>query len=201
VILLPQFLPVLITSEFYHTGLFDQHQSADLLKTYLPDNIFGALAADNFPAVVLFSSLLGILLQTIPDREALLKPLAVIRDLFKRLNKLVVLMIPYGIFALVAINVARLKSDDLIRIQGYFGLSLVAFVILSLAALLAVVSFTSLKPVDLWKIIQGAPGTHRQQHQSADRPANAGEQSSGDPASGDCFEAGTGRWGSGQLDG
>ena len=155
VILLPQFLPVLVTSEFYHTGLFDQHQSADLLKTYLPDNIFGALAADNFPAVVLFSSLLGILLQTIPDREALLMPLAVIRDLLKRLNKLVVLMIPYGIFALVAINVARLSSDDLIRIQGYFGLSLVAFVILTLTALLAVVSLTSLTPVELWKIIKG----------------------------------------------
>ena len=155
VLVLPLFLPTLVTSGFFHTGLFERAEPSDLLKTYLPDNIFGALAADNFPAVVLFSCLLGILLQGIPERDELLKPLGVIRTLFKRLNKLVVVLIPYGIFALIARNVAQLKPDDLIRLQGYLSLSLIAFVLLTLAAVLSVVSLTPLKPADVWRISKG----------------------------------------------
>ena len=155
VITLPLFLPQLVTSEFFHAGLFERTEPADLLKTYLPENIFEALANDNFPAVVLFSSLLGILLQSIPERDALLEPLSVIRTLFKRLNKLVVMLIPYGIFALIARNIAQLQPDDLIRMQGFLSLSLIAFVLLSLAAWLSVVSLTPLKSVDLWRIIKG----------------------------------------------
>jgi hypothetical protein len=53
VTLLPLALPKLLTSEFFHRVLFEQNEPVDLLKTYLPDNIFMAMAADNFPAVVL----------------------------------------------------------------------------------------------------------------------------------------------------
>ncbi|MBD1193104.1 cation:dicarboxylase symporter family transporter [Vulcanococcus sp. Clear-D1] len=155
VVVLPLFLPQLVTSEFFHAGLFEKPASADLLKIYVPENIFGALAADNFPAVVLFSSLLGVLLQGVPERDELLKPLSVIRALFKRLNKLVVLMIPYGIFALIARNVASLDVDDLIRMQGYLSLSLIAFVLLTLSALLAVTALTPVTPAQLWRVISG----------------------------------------------
>ncbi|MEY3758049.1 MAG: hypothetical protein RLZZ263_1203 [Cyanobacteriota bacterium] len=155
VMTLPMFLPKLVTSEFFHAGLFERTEPSNLLKTYLPDNIFGALAADNFPAVVLFSSLLGILLQGIPEKDQLLKPLAVIRALFKRLNKLVVTLIPYGIFALIARNIAQLKPDDFIRMQGYLSISLIAFVVLTLAAWLSLMSLTPIKSADLWQIIKG----------------------------------------------
>lgn len=155
VVLLPLCLPKLVTSEFFFGGLFERPQPSDLLTTYLPDNIFGALAADNFPAVVLFSSVLGVLLQSIPERDALLQPLSVIRSISKRLNKLVVILIPYGIFALVALNTSRLKADDLIRMQGYLSISLLAFVVLTGASVLSVVSLTTLRPVALWRIIKG----------------------------------------------
>ena len=155
VVLLPLFLPQLVTSEFFHSGLFERPKPVNLLQTYLPDNIFSALAADNFPAVVLFSSLLGILLQSVDERDQLLRPLSVIRTLFKRLNKLVVMLIPYGIFALIARNVAQLKPDDLIRMQGYLSLSLIAFVVLTLGAVLSVISLTPVSVTDLWRITKG----------------------------------------------
>jgi Na+/H+-dicarboxylate symporter/ABC-type amino acid transport substrate-binding protein len=155
VVVLPMFLPHLITSEFFHAGLFERPSSGDLLKTYLPDNIFGALAADNFPAVVLFSGLLGVLLQGVPERDDLLRPLAVVRLLFKRLNNLVVLMIPYGIFALIACNVAALDLDGLIRMQGYLSLSIIAFLLLTLAAFLVIIGLTPVAPVQLWRMISG----------------------------------------------
>lgn len=135
VIGLPLFLPPLVTSEFFHAGLFERTEPANILTTYLPDNIFAALAADNFPAVVLFSCLLGILLQGIDERDQLLGPLTVIRQLFSRMNKLVVKLIPYGIFALIALNVARLNGDQLIRMQGLIALCAMAFVVLSLGCI------------------------------------------------------------------
>lgn len=155
VIALPLFLPPLVTSEFYHAGLFDVHEPADLLRTYLPDSIFTALAADNFPAVVLFSCVLGILLQGIEDREHLLRPLAVMRSLFQRLNKLVVRLIPFGIFALIAINVSRINAEQLIRIQGFFALCLISFVLLTLLCALVLLSLTPLSARSLWQMIKG----------------------------------------------
>jgi len=152
---LPLFLPPLVTSEFFHAGIFERTEPANLLTTYLPDNIFGALAADNFPAVVLFSCLLGILLQSIDERDHLLAPLAVIRQLFVRLNKLVVKLIPYGIFALIAINVASLNGDQFIRMQGFIALCAIAFVLLSVGAALCLLTLTPLSPGAIWRLIKG----------------------------------------------
>jgi Na+/H+-dicarboxylate symporter/ABC-type amino acid transport substrate-binding protein len=155
VTLLPLFLPHLVTSEFYHVGLFDTTQPRDLLTTYLPDNIFGALAADNFPAVVLFSCVVGILLQASPERGALLQPLAVITDVFKRMNKLVVRLAPYGIFAMMAMNAARFNPQEIIRIQGLFALCLISFVVLSLGCILSILCLTPLSPSALWLMTKG----------------------------------------------
>ena len=144
-----------MTSEFFHAGLFETSETADLLTTYLPDNIFGALAADNFPAVVLFSCLLGILLQGIDQRDDLLDPLAVMRTVFGKLNKLVVRLIPFGIFALIALNVSRLDLQQLIRIQGFFLISLISFLVLSFGCAMAVLALTPLSPLVLWRIVRG----------------------------------------------
>ena len=155
VVILPAFLPPLVTSQFFHAGLFEKPASVDLLTVYLPDNIFSGLAADNFPAVVLFSSVLGVLLQGIEGRQKLLDPLEVMRQLFGRLNKLVARIIPFGIFALTAMNISRMDWEKLLRIQGFFQLSLVAFLALSLICLAAVVSLTPLTPAALWRAIRG----------------------------------------------
>ena len=140
VLLVPMILPPLVTSEFFHQGIFERSQPQDLVTTYVPDNIFSALAADNFPAVVLFSCLLGILLQGIPERDQLLPALEVMRAVFGRLNKLVVKLIPFGVFALVALNSARMNGDQLLRMQGFMAVCLVSFVALSLTALLVLLS-------------------------------------------------------------
>ena len=155
VVLLPQFLPPLVTSQFFHAGLFERPEPVDLVEVYLPDNIFSGLAADNFPAVVLFSAVLGVLLQGIDHKQALLEPLEVMRQLFARLNKLVARIIPYGIFALTALNVARLDWPQLLRIQGYVQLSLVAFLLLTLLSAAAVLACTPLSPSALWRVVRG----------------------------------------------
>jgi proton glutamate symport protein len=155
VLLLPEFLPPLVTSQFFHAGLFERPGPVDLVETYLPDNIFSGLAADNFPAVVLFSAVLGVLLQGVAHNQRLLEPLEVMRELFERLNKLTARIIPFGIFALTALNAARLDGTQLLRIQGFFQLSLVAFLVLSLACVAAVRALTPLPPATLWQVVRG----------------------------------------------
>jgi len=130
-------------------------ERGDLLKTYLPDNIFTALSSDNFPAVVLFSCVLGILLQGIDEREHLLRPLMVIRTIFQRLNKLIVRLIPFGIFALIALNVSRLDGSQLIRVQGFLALCLISFLVLTLLCAISILSLTPLPARQLWQMVKG----------------------------------------------
>lgn len=155
VVVLPNYLPPLITSQFFHAGLFERPEPVDLIAVYLPDNIFTALAADNFPAVVLFSTVLGLLLQAIETKQQLLQPLEVLRQLFGRLNRLVARIIPYGIFALTALNVARLNWEQLLRIQGFFQLSMLALLVLSTLALAAILALTPLPLGVVWRLLRG----------------------------------------------
>ncbi|MFM8524339.1 MAG: cation:dicarboxylate symporter family transporter [Cyanobacteriota bacterium] len=89
------------------------------------------------------------------QKQRLLEPLQVMRELFLRLNKLVARIIPFGIFALSALNVSRLEWAQLLRIQGFFQLSLVAFLALSLLCLGAVLAFTPLSAGVLWRMVRG----------------------------------------------
>ena len=155
VVFLPQFLPPLTYSGFFNAGLFQHPQSADLLRTYLPDNIFGALAADNFPAVVLFSAVLGILLQGMENRQELLRVLEVARQLFGRLNSLMARTVPYGIFALSAVTFATLDWTQLVKIQAFLLLCLITFVVLSVLLTGLVLALTPLSAAGLWRIVRG----------------------------------------------
>jgi Na+/H+-dicarboxylate symporter/ABC-type amino acid transport substrate-binding protein len=155
VLLLPQFLPPLVTSQFFHSGLFERPEPVELIDIYLPDNIFAGLAADNFPSVVLFSTVLGVLIQSIDNKQRLLEPLEVMRQLFARLNKLVARIIPFGIFALTALNVARLDWPQLLRIQGFFQLSMLGFLCLTLLCTATILALTPLSPSGLWRAVRG----------------------------------------------
>lgn len=155
VIVMPEFLPPLVTSQFFHVGMFERPRPASLLDMYLPDNIFAGLAGDNFPAVVLFSSVLGILLQGIDEKRILLDALGVVRELFARLNKLVGKIVPYGIFALSAINASQLEWSQLLRIQGFFQLSVVMFLVLSVVCIGLTQVFTPVPIGLLWRMLKG----------------------------------------------
>lgn len=154
VLLLPAFLPPLVASQFFHVGLFERPQPVDLLGLYLPDNIFSGLAADNFPAVVLFSAVLGVLLQGVEAKGRLLEPLAVMQQVFARLNRLVARSVPLGILALTALNSARLEWAQLLRIQGFFQLSMLGFAGLSLLCLGGLLALVPLPLSALWRCLR-----------------------------------------------
>ena len=155
VLLLPRVLPAVLYSAFFSPDLLEPVEPVDLISTYVPNNIFSALAADNFPAVVLFSGICGVLLQQLPEREHVLKPLAVLRQLFTRLNRLVARIIPLGILALSARSAASFQLEQLIRVQGFFLMAMVGLVTMTVLLTGLVVGSTPLNLGQLWRISRG----------------------------------------------
>jgi len=155
VVVLPPLLPPVEYSSFFHTGLFQEPARTDLLRTFVPDNIFTALANDNFPAVVVFSSALGILAQGLDGREELLHSLELVRRLFGRLNRATARTIPFGILALSALNSARLDPTQLARMQGLLLLCLAALLLLGLGLFALLLALTPLTAAGLWRIVRG----------------------------------------------
>jgi len=155
VLLLPALLPALTSSAFFSPELLQPPEPPDLVSAYLPFNIFSALADDNFPAVVLFAAVLGVLVQGLPRRELLLEPLEQLRLLFRRLNKLVARIAPIGILGLTATTLSSLSPELLVRSQALLVLNLVALVLLVVLGFTAIVTLTPLDLAASWRILRG----------------------------------------------
>ena len=155
VLLLPALLPALTSSAFFSPEMLQPPDPPDLVSTYLPFNIFSALADDNFPAVVLFAAVLGVLVQGLPRRELLLEPLEQLRLLFRRLNKLVARIAPIGILGLTATTLSSLSPELLVRSQALLVLNLVALVLLVVLGFTAIVVLTPLDLPASWRILRG----------------------------------------------
>ncbi|MEB3331470.1 MAG: cation:dicarboxylase symporter family transporter [Synechococcaceae cyanobacterium] len=152
---LPGLLPPLVSSAFFSPELLRRPPEPDLIATYLPFNIFTALATDNFPAVVLFAGVLGVVLQGLPEKEVLLVPLRQLRLLFRRLNSLVIRLAPAGVLALTATTLQSMSSDQILRSQGLLLINMIALVVLALVFLVVMLSFTPFSLQTTWQIVRG----------------------------------------------
>ena len=155
VLWLPQYLPNSPASNFFNPSQLKPQHPTDLIALYIPFNIFSALASDNFPGVVLYSAVLGIILQRQSNRTKILDLLNPLRDLFKASIKLVSKIIPVGIFALCFNTIATSNSDQLLKLQGFVYLCAIAFLIISFASLSLATSLTPFSPQQLWKATKG----------------------------------------------
>ena len=155
VLFMPALLPALTSSSFFSPEMLQPPDPPDLVSTYLPFNIFSALADDNFAAVVLFAAVLGVLVQGLPRRELLLEPLDQLRLLFRRLNKLVARIAPVGILGLTATTLSTLSPELLVRSQALLVLNFVAFVLLAVLGFIVIVTLTPFDLAASWRILRG----------------------------------------------
>lgn len=155
VLWLPSLLPDLNASGFFEPESLIRPTAPDLIATYLPFNIFTALAQDNFPAVVLFATVAGVLLQGLPRRELLLEPLEQLRLMFRRLNTLVIRLAPMGVLALTATTLRQMSLSELLRSQALLLINLVALVVLVLLFVVVLWALTPLSLGAVWRILRG----------------------------------------------
>jgi Na+/H+-dicarboxylate symporter len=105
------------------------------LNLFIPDNLVRAFTAENIPAIVMISLLLGIALMQVEKKENLLPQLDVLIQLFGGVMRITSYTFPLGIFALSAELAGSVTLEELSKLRLYLvayftGTSLLAFVLL-----------------------------------------------------------------------
>lgn len=154
VLLVPTWLPPIVSSTFFTPSMLDTPAPVNLLEKFIPFNIFGAMAEDNFPAVVLFSCFAGFALQRLPNNGVLLAPLNSARDLFRSLNKIVIRTTPVAVFALVSTTISGSDHSELLRLHALPVIGLLGLLLLSVFVLSITMSVSTLTWTELWRILK-----------------------------------------------
>ena len=93
--LVPLAFPDWPSASFFSTSLIEPRRDFDLVGMYIPANPFRALADNLVPAVVLFSSALGLAVMGVERKGALLDALQVVSEGLMRIATFVVQLAPY----------------------------------------------------------------------------------------------------------
>lgn len=141
----PLSFPSWESASFFSRALVESPESVDFLRLYIPANPFAALAQTVVPAVVVFSSALGVALIGVQRKEPLLNMLETLQGALARITAAVVQLAPLGIFCLMASAAGTLDVSELGRIQVY--LLVHAAVSLVLVFLVLPTLVTSLTPM------------------------------------------------------
>ena len=119
VLLMPLAFPKWESAAFFSSSLVEIPKKVDFLSLYIPANPFYSLANNIVPAVVLFSVLVGIALMGMKNKDVLLKPLAVASEIMVQITKLIVNLMPIGVFAVTAAAAGTLSIEEFGRLQVY----------------------------------------------------------------------------------
>lgn len=129
----------------------------DLLELLIPANPFADLVRNHLPAIVVFSVIFGIAMQRIEKKEAFLSTLDLIRKASVTIWGWVVMLAPFGVFALFASTIGILKPDQLAGLSLYLALIVLGTVILAFWALPSLVSaLCPLSSREVLRELQGA---------------------------------------------
>jgi Na+/H+-dicarboxylate symporter len=143
--LLPLILPHWESASFFRPEIIAREGTFDFIKLYIPSNPFKSMADNIIPAVVLFCIFSGIALTGIPGKERLISILDIISQMLNKVNKLIIRLTPYGVFAIAASTSGTMSPEELGRLQAYILLYSMAFLLLSFVILPGLV--TSMTPV------------------------------------------------------
>lgn len=129
--LMPLAFPDMQTASFFSNALVEPRALFSIPDLYFTSNPFNSLSNAVVPAVVLFSSAVGIGLIAVPDRERLLAPLRVTTAAVVRVTMFVVRLTPVGMFAIGAVTAGTITPDTLQRLEVYFVAFTVAALLLA----------------------------------------------------------------------
>lgn len=133
--LMPLAFPHLQSASFFSTTLLETRQPLALHELYVPSNPFNAMANAVVPAVVLFSSAVGVALIGIDGKATLLANLQILEQAVVRVTRFVIALTPIGVFAIAAVAAGTLAFETLERLEVYFVTFGVAALLLTFVVL------------------------------------------------------------------
>lgn len=123
----------------------------DLLALLIPANPFAALLQNDVPAIVVFAVLYGIAMQGVAQRQTLFDMLEALRVASLAIWRWVVLLSPFGVFALLAVTAGTVRGDQIGGFLLYNALFLAGTLILAFVVLPFIV--TALAPTSYRALI------------------------------------------------
>jgi len=148
---MPLALPAQQNAFFFSHALVEPRQSLGLIDVYVPSNPFNALANSIIPAVVLFSSAVGLALIGLENRQGLLAGLRTLEKAIVRITNFVIRTTPFGVFAIAAVTAGTMDIATLQRLEAYFICFIVASLLLGFVILPLLV--TALTPFTYRQVI------------------------------------------------
>jgi Na+/H+-dicarboxylate symporter len=128
---MPAAFPSMQTAAFFSHALAEPRQPFSIADLYFTANPFHSLANAVVPAVVLFSSMIGIGLIGLEDKESVLKALRVFNASLVRITKFVVGLTPIGVFAIGAVTAGTMAPETFVRLEAYFVVLIAASLLLA----------------------------------------------------------------------
>ncbi|MCK5815146.1 MAG: cation:dicarboxylase symporter family transporter [Flavobacteriaceae bacterium] len=151
-LVLPLALPTWVSSSFFSPSIVAVEEPLNFLELYIPSNPFGSMSNNVVPAVVLFSIFLGIGLSKVENKKGLLEGMDVIGEALNHINKMVIKMTPYGVFAIAAYNAGTMSFEEIQRLHAYIIIYTIAVLLLGFYWLPLLISATTgIKPKELFE--------------------------------------------------
>ena len=154
--LVPLAFPSGASASFFSSTLTEQRPPFDFIDLYIPSNPFFSLANNVVPAVVLFSVAIGVALIGVERKQVLLDVLGVVSATVSRATRMIVSLMPYGLFAIAASVAGTITLDQVARLQVY----LVAYIAMSLVLALWVLPglVSALTPISARELFRATGG-------------------------------------------
>ena len=149
--LMPLAFPGMESASFYSDALIAPHQPFALAELYVPANPFHAMANAIVPALVLFSSAVGLALTGVPGKAPLLAALQALEQAVVRVTRFVLTLTPYGVFAITASVAGTMDPESFARLEVYFAAFAVASLLLAFVILPLLV--TALTPFSYRQVV------------------------------------------------
>jgi Na+/H+-dicarboxylate symporter/ABC-type amino acid transport substrate-binding protein len=135
---MPLAFPPLESAAFYSDALIEPKQHFAFSELFVPANPFHAMANAVVPALVLFSSAVGLALIRVPGKAPLLASLRALEQAVVGVTRFVLALTPVGVFAIAASVAGTMDPASFVRLEVYFAAFavaslLMAFVVLPLA--------------------------------------------------------------------
>lgn len=111
--------PARRSAAFYSNAMSETPAAINFLDLFIPTNPFRSLANNWIPAVIIFCVSLGAAVMAMPNKASFLSRLDDWLDVLKRLNGYVVLLTPYGVFAIVTATAGTMTMEEFASFQAY----------------------------------------------------------------------------------
>lgn len=140
VTVMPMSFPVFENASFYSSQASEAATQFNPIDLYIPKNPFHSMANTVIPAVVIFSSAVGVALIGMKEKAALIGSLSTFLEALGRVTRFVVGMTPIGVFAIVAVASGTMTWAEIERLEVYFIVYIAASLYLALWVLPVLIS-------------------------------------------------------------